>query len=110
MKLLDAIAAAAVIGTSFLAANPSFAESRWTKVASSEHYTGYVSGVQRNKGIATYQLKVVPTARGEDSGTFTVQTNCDNWTKRAKWSSGWGEWKDILPGTNAASELAAVCG
>ena len=110
MKIFTSIAAAAaVIGTSFITASPSFAGSRWIHVASSNDYNGYVSGIQRNGSIAAYQRQVVPKARGENSWTRTVQTNCKNWTLRAKYSDGWGEWDDILPGTNAATELAAVC-
>ena len=109
MKLFNAIAAAAVIGASFISANPVEAGSRWIRVASSDNFTGYVSGIQKRGSIATYQRKVVPTARDENSWNSTIQMDCNNWKTRAKYSDGWGEWNDVLPGTNAASELKAVC-
>ena len=109
MKLFNAIFAAALVGASLVSANPVEAGSRWVKTTSSEAFTGYASGIQKRGNIATFQRIVVPKARGESSWESTAQMDCKNWRVRIKLSRGWGEWQDVLPGTNAEGELEVVC-
>ena len=111
MKLFNAIAAAAVIGHSFIAANPAKAREGWVymgkgtnggkiwiKPASSGGYRGYYydSRLTRKSGQPSY-----------------YQVNCDNWTERFRYSdgdeSGYLGWTPVMADSIGGEILRHLC-
>ncbi len=108
MKLFNAIAAAAVIDTSFIA--PNSVEARngsiytgentkgiriWIKPASSGGYKGYYYNSTRQSGSTSY-----------------YQVNCNSWSERMRYSDGSGYlgWDDVMPNSMGDRMLRYVCG
>ena len=107
MKLFNAIAAAAVIGTSLVTASPAEARNGWVyigentkgvrmwiKPASSGGYKGYFYNSTGKSGSPSY-----------------CQVNCNNWSERYRYSDGSGYlgWEDVMPNSMGDKILRYVC-
>ena len=107
MKLFNAITAAVVVGTSFIAATPAEARNgwiyigentegvrMWIKPASSGGYKGYFYNSTRKSGPPSY-----------------YQVNCNNWSERYRYSDGSGYlgWQEVMPNSMGDKILRYVC-
>ena len=104
MKLFNAIAAAAVIGTSLITATPAEARNGWVYVTSTQTETGvdasnYVKVTSRS-GNVVYLI-----SRWSDMGDFNKQVNCSSWRHRTDSRA----WRDIMPGSIAETMAQKVC-
>ena len=96
MNLFNAIAAAAVIGTSFIAANPAEARNGWVFTGTHTRDNGQSSSVYErplgcNGSVCTYQRQMSHW----DSPT-TNKINCQKWVH----VKSDGTTEDIFPGSN----------
>ena len=106
MKLFNAIVAAAVIGTSFIAASPAAARNGWMR------------GGCSNDGSCNYQ-KVISTnwpyvhyKNNTPSGMWNEVADCQQWKYRETHWNGKsinGPWKEAMPGSIGEMTLENVC-
>ena len=107
MKLFSAIAAAAVIGASFIAPNPSEAKNGWVYLGRGDRtgITHYVKRTGYQGGLVKFQWRTA-----NDSSPFNDPhlAECNAWsTKDLSIKSS--SWEEALPGTMADAALLAVC-
>ena len=110
MKLFNAIAAAGVIGASFVMAGAAEEQSKWSKVyPGSQNYIAYVKEMTRRGNTVDYILKV------HEKGTINTwteakQAHCGDWSTRSRYHSGeWSSWQEMLPETAGGNEVGFVC-
>ncbi len=110
MKLFSSIAAAVVIGGSFLIPNPAEAQSKWSKVyPESQNYITYVKGMTRRGNTVDYTRKVY-NKNTRETWTDPSQAHCGDLATRFRHEDGeWSDWIEILPETAGGNELAFVC-
>ena len=111
MKLFNAIAAAAVIGASLIAANLSEAQSQWKIVyPEGQKYITYVKGMTRRGNVVSYHDKIYKKSTGKTT-TLYSQANCSDWTTRSRFPSdgSWSSWEEQLPETLGSNTVAFVC-
>jgi hypothetical protein len=105
MKLFSAIAAAAVIGGSFLIPNPAEARNGWVKVGcgSQSGQCVYVKVIGRNNyPIVKYLYN------GKNS--HTMEAHCQKWATRFVNDNGTRDnWKDVMPQSLGEAEVETVC-
>ena len=101
MKLFNAIAAAAVIGTSFIAATPAEARNGWVII-------GEAKGELYHEKLDSYaQNRYVNVQVATKPGQLAKTIDCLNWTYTFN-NDGTG-WKDIYPGTLGDSSAKHWC-
>jgi len=102
MKLFNAIAAAAVIGTSFVTASPTEARNWWVKVGTGSDHgkTLYIRPIGCRDSICTAQAKW-----NDSAAMLTREINCVTWYAR---TSG-RDWRPIMPGSIADGEAEILC-
>ena len=102
MKLFNAIAAAAVIGASFIAAHPAEARNGWVYVTTDHrNVTTYIKPLQFSGQYRKYVYQATNMP-----GTLTYVADCQGWRVRVANKS---EWRDILPRSVGNTELNIVC-
>ena len=104
MKLSAFVAAAAVIGGSFLIPNPAEARNGWVYVTSTPSNSGgdasnYVKVTSRTGNIVNL------ISRWSDAGDFSKQVNCSSWQQRTVGQA----WRYIMPGSIAETMARKVC-
>ncbi|WP_156097828.1 hypothetical protein [Synechococcus sp. KORDI-100] len=101
MKLFTSIAAAAaVIGTSFIAANPAEARNGWMHYGT--HYdnsSSYVKVLSRNGAYANV------LARNSKGGDFYMTLDCSGW----RWAFKGEKFQDVMPGSYGENLQELVC-
>ena len=105
MKLFNAIAGAAVIGTSLITANPVEARNGWVYVGKGERegVTHYIKYRWHEGPLARFEWRTANTASPwHDS----VLADCTSWSYKTYRSNGWS---DALPGTMGDAALEVVC-
>ena len=103
MKLFNAIAAAAVIGASFITANPAEARNGWISAATSrESGTTYYVKPLGNSGRYRWFLGKASHV----SVTFNEVADCHLWRTRMENSS---QWHDAMPGSVGEAQIKIVC-
>ena len=104
MKLFNAIAAAAVIGTSFIAANPAEARNGWVHAGSykkgGETITLYVKPIDRSGSIRRVEF-YQPSSQFPQ---WPAKANCKNWSIDVH-----GEVIPVMPGSVNESAMHIVC-
>lgn len=103
MKLFNAIATAAVIGTSFIAPNPAEARNGWMSAGTTGYpkVTYYVKPLDNSGRYRRYLGKA-----SHVSGTFNEVADCHLWRTRMENSS---EWRDAMPGSVGEAQIEIVC-
>lgn len=100
MKLFSAIAAAAVVAASFVAASPAEAGNGWIHAGTSvKGESIYVRPLSRNGNFVTYE----ETLLGNKSRYIA---NCPAWQYK---SLNGSQWQDVMPNSIGASAHRAVC-
>ena len=102
MKLFNAIAAAAVIGASFIAPNPAEARNGWVFVGTMDGESNYMRPLGKSGNIARIEDKW-----SDMRTTFVVEYNCSSWQKRTV--GGTRGWTLIYPGSAADVKANRVC-
>ena len=105
MKLLNAIAAAAVIGGSFLIPVPAEAKNGWVNVGSLRN--GETHYVKPLGGNWPYRMYINGFSSGED---LKAEADCKRW--RTRWVNADGSrepWKDVMPGSFGESKVEVAC-
>ncbi len=101
MKLFNAIAAAAVIGASFIAANPAEARNGWVQ-------TGSANGVDHYSKFDNRKGNYVSIISNDSShGMYRMTFNCRTWDYTIR-SDGSG-WRPIMPGSIADIKARTFC-
>ena len=104
MKLFSAIAAAAVIGASFLTPNPAEARNGWLKAAcnnNSQCY--YIKPIQRNYPFVTFKSN-------SPHGGFTEEADCLQYKTRYVNQNGTKDnWRDAMPGSIGEGVIETAC-
>ena len=119
MKLFSSIAAAAVIGASFVAPNPVEAKNGWiTAGCAYDPPPGcfYYRVLSRSGNVVTVEVKsTLPRKSAKPLATHT-RIDCSGWRWRSRYKFDWGwsdwdkgEWSDILPGTIIDGGAKKVC-
>jgi hypothetical protein len=106
MKLFNAIAAAAVIGTSLITATPAEARNGWVYIGkgSRTQTAHYVKPTGTSGAFIRFQWQTT----GKGSWNDPHLADCRGWrTKDLSYSKS--TWDDALPGTMADSALETVC-
>ena len=101
MKLFTAIAAASVIGTSFIAANPAEARNGWIQVAPKM----YAKQIDTTGTIRTFQWRTREDA--SNAVTNVAKANCEEWSYRILLRDP--IWIEALPGTAGYEMLNVAC-
>ena len=100
MKLFNAIAAAAVISTSFIAPNPAEARNGWIyDGADGQGRSVYVRKLGCAGNICRFQLQIA----GTSPTTFGI--NCNSWTI----SNQYGTTQEIMPGSRIETKANQMC-
>ena len=116
MKLFSSIAAAAVIGASFVAPNPVEAKNGWIEAGCATNKPGclYYRVLSRSGNVVTVERKST-LPRKSKALAIHQQIDCSGWRIRTRvklsdsgWSD-WHEWGDILPGTIYEGGAEQVC-
>ena len=107
MKLLNAIAAAAVIGTSFIAANP--VEARWVYLATNGNGDKiHIKDVSCGGPICEFDFTA-----GSTKYNTGMQINCNSWQRRYRnvsdTSKEWFDWETMGPDSWANTAAQRVC-
>ena len=102
MKLFNAIAAAAVIGTSLITATPAEARNGWIYAAQGSENSHYIKKLGYQGPFVKFQWK----ATGKGGWDYIHLADCNGWKER---DINYTSWKEALPGTVADSVLEAVC-
>ena len=102
MKLFNAIAAAAVIGSSFMAATPAEARNGWVYMGSSDGEYNYMRPLGKKGEIARIEDKW-----SDSSSTYIWEYNCAAWQKRMV--GGTRGWTPIFPSSIAEEKAMRVC-
>ena len=115
MKLFNAIAAAAVIGASFIAANPVEAQrapNGWAQGGCGNDVCTYIKYRRRNGNFVSVEVKST-FPKGHSS--YLAEFSCNDWRTRYNFPhhkpgyQGWDSWEDVLPGTIWARTLQVAC-
>ena len=104
MKLFTAIATAAVIGTSFMAANPAEARSGWIRGGCDyDNDCNYVKVLNRsNYSAVKYKFN--------GKYMWTKVVHCLNWATRFVNDDGSRDpWRDVMPGSVGEAAVEVVC-
>ena len=104
MKLFNAIAAAAVIGASFIAPNPAEARNGWIKGGCTyDNDCNYVKILERsNYPIVKYKYN--------SKNMWTKEAHCLNWATRYVNDDGSRDpWRDVMPESIGEAALKVVC-
>ena len=102
MKLLNAIATAAVIGASLITASPVEARNGWVYMGEQDGAYNYIKPVGRNGSITSILSKWSDQPRAT-----RVDYNCSTWQKRV---GGSGQnWSPIYPGSVAEGNANRFC-
>ena len=102
MKLLKSIAAVAVLGTSFITANPAEARNGWLKVGTSTNgNTYYVKPVEYSGRYRKFLGKSSHT-----NSTFKNVADCSGWRWRFEEDRAW---EDVMPGSLGEDQIKLVC-
>ena len=101
MKLLNAIAAAAVIGTSFIAPNPAEARNGWVQTGTSQGVNHY-SKLDNRKGN---YVSIV--SNDTENGMYKMTFNCQTWDYTMR--SDGSVWHPIMPGSIADTKARTFC-
>ena len=107
MKLFNAITAAAVIGASFITANPAEARNGWVYIGKGDRtgITHYVKKTGYQGGLVKFQWR---TANDDNPFNDPFLADCNAWSyKDLSYSKS--SWEDALPRTMADFALEAVC-
>ena len=100
MKLIKVIAAATVIGGSFIAASPAEAGNGWIDAGTSvKGSTLYVRPLSRSGNLVTYEENF-----NGSKGKFVA--NCPGWQYKRY---GGSEWIDVMPNSIGAAAHRTVC-
>ena len=106
MKLFKAIAAAAVISTSFVSAPPAEARNGWMKGGcSNDGSCNYQKVLSANWPYVTYK-------NNTPSGMWTEVADCQQWRYRETHLNGKSinnNWKDAMPDSIGEISLINVC-
>ena len=101
MKLFNAIAAAAVIGASFITATPAEARNGWREAACDyENDCLYMRKTSKTGNIVKFETKLT------GSDVYDRTGNCYTWQVNQVGSSNM---KDVMPGTLIESALEMAC-
>ena len=101
MKLFNAIAISAFLGSSLVAATPSEAGNGWIHAATSvKGESIYVRPLSRNGNFVTYE----ETLSG--SGKYRFIANCPAWQYKRV---GGTQWQDVMPQSIGAAAHRTVC-
>ena len=119
MKLFSAIAAAAVIGASFIAPNPAEARNGWVEAGCGTNSRGqgciYYRYLSRSGPFVKVEERSTFPSVGAKEVALHSEIDCNGWKSRTryKWADtgwdSWDSWDDILPGTIADSGARKVC-
>lgn len=109
MKLFAAVSTAFAISALFSPNDSVFAKSRWIWVAESQRSDNYIKDIKENGDLRTYERQVIPKEDAAERWIITMQANCASWSLRGKYTDGWGDWEEMLPGTIGDDELVTVC-
>ncbi len=117
MKLFSSIAAAAVIGASFVVPNPVEAKNGWIEAGCSAKGSGckYWRVLSRSGNVVTVEEKTTFPSKSEKPLAIHKQIDCSGWRNRARFKlpdsgwSDWQKWEDILPGTVSDGGAGKVC-
>ena len=117
MKLFSSIAAAAVIGASFVVPNPVEAKNGWIKAGCAADNSGcyYYRFLSRSGNVVTVEVKNTRPTKATPPLAKHRQIDCSGWRWRSRFKNadsgwtGWYEWADILPGTIADGGAEQVC-
>ena len=120
MKLLNAIAAAAVIGASFIIANPVEARNGWIEAVCgtnprNERGCHYYRVLSRNSPFVIVDEKSTFPVRGKKEIASHREIDCNGWKSRTRWQwadtgwDSWDPWEDIFPGTIGDGRARKVC-
>ena len=104
MKLFNAIAAAAVIGTSFIATSPADARNGWIKAGCNyDNQCNYVKVLDRNKyPIVKYKYN--------SKYLVTKEAHCHDWASRYVNDDGSRDpWEDVMPESMGEAAVKVVC-
>ena len=104
MKLSAFIAAAAVIGGSFLIPVPAEARNGWVKIHCDRNdECTYQKIIKRSGSIVTVLTQ-------SKNGRFTEEKNCSTWAYRFVNSNGSKDpWDDVMPGSIGEMEQENAC-
>ena len=100
MKLFNAIAVAAFIGTSLITATPAEARNGWMYLGRAGGHSYYF----RPNGCTGMACSVGLNASDGFSETYNI--DCKNYTAKSQNTRGW---KEIMPGTPLYSVASSVC-
>ena len=118
MKLFSSIAAAVVIGASFIVPNPAEAKNGWIEAGCGSNNEGsgchYYRVLSRSGNVVTVEEETTIPWKGKKPLAIHEQIDCSGWRSRPRFKfdgrwSGWQEWNDILPGTLADGGARKVC-
>ena len=101
MKLFNAIAAAAVIGTSFIAPNPAEARNGWVLIGESNR------GLKHEKLDSYAQGRYENVQVADSGGSYPKTIDCLKWSFTFN-SDGTG-WSPVLPGTIGEASTEHWC-
>ena len=104
MKLFNAIAAAAVIGTSIIGTNPAEARNGWFYVATTNHGASMYS---KSAGCSGHICTSVTQYSDEGGRQYFDKINCRNWT--ISYQNGNGRTSPIFPASNAEIIANRIC-
>ena len=107
MKLFNAIAAAAVIGTSLIAATPAEARNGWIYVGKGSRTgtTHYVRKTGYQGALVKFEWQ---TANTDKPYTDPFVADCNAWAfKDVSYANA--SWEEGLPGSISGSALEAIC-
>ena len=105
LKLITAIASAAVIGASFLVPNSVEARNGWVYAGTSvEGIMHYIKPSGCNRGICSFT-----TTYSDRNWTTQEQVNCNSWLIKVKVGPEVGDWKPVYPGSMAEAKAELVC-
>ena len=65
--------------------------------------------IKENGNLRTFERQVVPKKDATERWTVTAQANCATWSLRFKFTDGWDDWDEMLPGTIGDDVLTMVC-
>ncbi len=115
MKLFSSIAAAAVIGASFVVPNPVEAKNGWIRAGCSSSGCLYYRVLSRSGNVVTVEFQSTFPTKLEKPLASHTQIDCSGWRERHRFKdadSGWSDWQkwgDILPGTVGDEGAKQVC-
>ncbi len=105
MKLFSSIAAAVVIGGSFIAVTPAEARNGWMKDGcTTDGRCNYSKVISSNWPYIRYKLN------GSSGNMFTKEADCQQWrTRYVNPDGSKTSWDDVMPGSLGEGTIKNVC-